>query len=150
MDLFLGGWQAGGILTLRDGYPFTVSTSGGITNAGGTDRPNALRSATLSASQQNIYRWFDLSAFALEPQYTYGNAGRNTLFGPPLKNLDFSLAKAFPITETKKLQLRFESFNFTNTPAFGQPASVINAPGAGTITSAGSPRDIQFALKFLF
>jgi hypothetical protein len=48
------------------------------------------------------------------------------------------------------LQFRFESFNFTNTPAFGQPAAVINATGAGTITSAGSPRDIQLALKFLF
>ena len=148
-DFFLGGWQAGGILTLRDGYPFTVTTTGNITNAGATDRPNALRNATLPSSEQSIYRWFDVSAFAVQPQYTFGNTGRNTLFGPSLRNLDFSLAKFFSITETKKLQFRFESFNFTNTPAFGQPASVINQTGAGTITSAGSPRDIQFALKFL-
>lgn len=150
VDLFLGGWQAGGILTLRDGFPFTPTTTGNITNAGGTDRPNVLHSATLPPSQQSIYRWFDVSAFAVQPQYTFGNAGRNILFGPGLRNLDFSLAKAFAITETKRLQLRFESFNFTNTPAFGQPASVINAVGAGTITTAGAPRDIQLALKFLF
>jgi hypothetical protein len=149
LDLFLGGWQGGGILTLRDGYPFTVTTAGNITNAGGTDRPNALRNATLPTSKQSIYEWFDVSAFAVQPQYNFGNTGRNTLFGPSLRNLDFSLAKYFSITETKRLQFRFESFNFTNTPAFGQPASVINQAGAGTITTAGSPRNIQFALKFL-
>jgi hypothetical protein len=150
LDFLIGGWQAGGVLTLRDGYPFTVSTTGNITNAGGTDRPNALRNATLPSGTQSIYQWFDVSAFAVQPQYTFGNAGRNTLFGPSLRNIDFSLAKAFSIAEGKKLQFRFESFNFTNTPAFGQPASVINQAGAGTITSAGAPRNIQFALKFLF
>jgi hypothetical protein len=86
----------------------------------------------------------------VQPQYTFGNTGRNTLFGPSLRNVDFSFAKFFSLTEKMKLQFRFESFNFTNTPAFGQPASVINQPGPGTITSAGSPRDIQFALKLLF
>jgi hypothetical protein len=43
-----------------------------------------------------------------------------------LHNLDFSLAKFFSITERSKIQFRFESFNFSNTPAFGQPASTIN------------------------
>jgi hypothetical protein len=150
VDLFLGAWQASGILTLRDGYPFTVTTAGNITNAGATDRPNALRNAALPSSKQSIYQWFDVSAFAVQPQYTFGNTGRNTLFGPSLRNLDFSLAKSFALTEKMRLQFRFESFNFTNTPAFGQPASVINQAGPGTITSAGSPRDIQFALKLLF
>jgi hypothetical protein len=150
LDFLLGGWQLGGILTERDGTPFTVATAGGITNAGGTDRPNRLRDGTLPPSQQTIDRWFDVSAFLVQPQFTYGNAGRNILFGPALHNLDFSLAKSFPITERKRIQLRFESFNFTNTPAFGQPASTINQAGAATITSAGAPRNIQFALKFLF
>ena len=59
-------------------------------------------------------------------------------------------AKLSTDLENKKPQFRFESFNFTNTPAFGQPAAVINQPGAGTVTAAGSPRSIQFALKFLF
>ena len=150
LDFVLGGWQLGGILTERDGTPFTVATAGGITNAGGADRPNRLRDGTLPPSQQTIDRWFDVSAFLVQPQFTYGNVGRNILFGPALHNLDFSLAKSFPITERKRIQFRFESFNFTNTPAFGQPASTINQAGAGTITSAGAPRNIQFALKFLF
>ena len=149
LDAVLGGWQLGGIFSARTGTPFTVSTSGGLTNAGGADRPNRLRHGDLPAGQRSIDRWFDVGAFQVQPQYTYGNSGRNILFGPGMRNVDAALAKSFRIDETKRLQFRFESFNFTNTPAFGVPASTINTPGAGMITTAGEPRRIQFALKFV-
>jgi hypothetical protein len=149
LDGFVGGWQLASLVTLRTGIPFTVVTSGGITNAGGADRPNRIGSGDLPASQQTIYHWFDTSAFVVQPQYTYGNAGRNILFGPGLRNLDLSLSKSFRLTETKRLQFRAESFNFTNTPAFGQPNATLNALGAGQITTAGDPRRIQFGLKFM-
>ncbi|MGH9663895.1 MAG: TonB-dependent receptor domain-containing protein, partial [Bryobacteraceae bacterium] len=149
VDFVLGGWQLAGLSTIRSGIPFTVTTSGGITNAGGADRPNRIGSGNLPAGQQTIDHWFDLTAFAVQPQYTYGNAGRNVLFGPGLRNLDLSLSKSFSLGETRRLQFRAESFNFTNTPAFGQPAANITASGAGAITSANDPRLIQFALKFI-
>ena len=104
---------------------------------------------TLSSSQRTIDHWFDTTAFLVQQQYTYGNAGRNILFGPGLKNLDLSLSKSFPIAENKRLQFRAESFNFTNTPAFGQPGATLNGLGVGQITSAGDPRRIQFGLKFI-
>ena len=134
---------------MRSGIPFTVVTSGGITNAGGADRPNRIGNGTLPSSQQTIYHWFDTSAFVVQPQYTYGNAGRNILFGPDLRDLDLSLSKSFAITESKRLQFRAESFNLTNTPAFGQPGATLNGLGVGTITSAGNPRYIQLGLKFI-
>jgi hypothetical protein len=149
VDAVFGGWQLGGILTLRSGIPFTVLTQGGITNAGGADHPNRIGVGTLTSEERSIDNWFDLSAFEIQPQYTYGNSGRNILFGPGLRNFDLSLAKSFRITESKRLQFRFESFNFTNTPAFGLPNATINAPAAGTIKSAGEPREIQFGLKFI-
>jgi hypothetical protein len=149
LDAVLGGWQLGGILTLRTGQTFTVTDQGGITNSGGADRPNRIGDGQLTASQQSIDRWFDVSAFQVQPQYTYGNAGRNILFGPGLRNLDFSLAKSFRLSEKKRLQFRAESFNFSNTPAFGLPNAVINGPGPGVITSAGDPRRVQFGLKFV-
>jgi hypothetical protein len=148
LDAVVGGWQLASLATLRSGIPFTDVTSGGITNAGGADRPNRIGSGVLS-SGQSIYHWFDTSAFVTQPQFTYGNAGRNILFGPDLSNLDLSLSKSFAITERTRLQFRAESFNFTNTPAFGQPAATTNALGAGAITSAGNPRQIQFGLKLI-
>ena len=134
---------------MRSGIPFTVVTSGGLTNAGGADRPNRIGNGTLPSGQQTIDHWFDTTAFTVQPQYTYGNSGRNILFGPVLRNLDLSLSKSFAITESKRLQFRAESFNFTNTPAFGQPGATLNGLGVGQITTAGDPRRIQFGLKFL-
>ncbi len=148
VDAFVGGWQLASLVTMRSGIPFTVVTSGGITNAGGADRPNRIGSGNLS-SGQTIDHWFDTSAFVVQPQYTYGNSGRNILFGPGLKNVDLSLSKSFQITESKRLQFRAESFNFTNTPAFGQPNPTLNVLGVGQITTAGDPRRIQLALKFV-
>ncbi len=149
VNTLVGGWQLASLATLRSGIPFTPVTSGGITNAGGADRPNRIGNGTLPSGQQSIDHWFDTTAFAVQPQYTYGNTGRNILFGPGLKNLDLSLSKSFAISEGKRLQFRAESFNFTNTPAFGQPGATINGLGVGQITSAGDPRRIQFGLKFL-
>jgi len=150
LDLLLGGWQVGGILSLRTGLPFTVLTTGGLTNAGGADRPNRIGNGALGAGERRVERWFDTSAFTVQPQLTYGNSGRNILDGPGLRNFDLSLAKRFTITERVAAQFRMESFNFTNTPAFGFPAPTINAARAAEIISAGEPRRIQFALKLLW
>jgi hypothetical protein len=150
VDALLGGWQLSGILSKASGLPFTVTTSGGITNAGGADRPNRLRDGTLSSSDRSIDRWFDVSAFQVQPNYTYGNSGRNILSGPSLTNLDFSLAKTFRPVEKVHVQFRAEAFNATNTPYFGLPGANINGAGAGIISSAGEPRRIQFGLKVVF
>jgi hypothetical protein len=86
--------------------------------------------------------------------------------GPPFKRVDFSVFKNFPITETKTLQFRTEIFNIANHPTFNAP----NFGGNGVVAISGSgnflnsnfgaigstrlapydPRQIQFALKFLF
>jgi hypothetical protein len=149
VNALLGGWQLATIASLRSGIPFTVVTSGGITNAGGEDRPNRIANGTLPADQRSIDHWFDTSAFAVQPQYTYGNSGHNILFGPGMRNLDLSLSKSFVIHEAMRLQFRAESFNFTNTPAFGLPGATLNGLGVGQITTAGDPRRIQFGLKFI-
>ena len=150
LDLFLGGWQMSGILTRTSGQPFTVTTSGGITNAGGADRPNRIGDGALPSGQRSIDRWFDISAFQVQPNYTYGNSGRNILNGPGLTNVDFLVGKVFTVTERFRLQFRAESFNLTNTPAFGNPAANLSAAGVARITTAGEPRRVQFGLKLLF
>ena len=84
--------------------------------------------------------------------YTYGNSGRNTLRGPAFWNLDASLFRKFPFTETKSLEFRAEAFNMPNTVILSQPGSDIsNAPTFGVITSTqNSSRIIQFGAKLVF
>lgn len=73
--------------------------------------------------------------------------------GPGVHNLDFSVFKSFEITESKRLELRAEVFNLTNTPDFSAPSSTnfLDTQHFGKITSTQTnARLIQFAVKFYF
>jgi len=92
---------------------------------------------------------------------------RNSITGPHLLNLDFSVHKVFPITrisETFNVQFRAEFFNITNHDNFVPPqpnsgsdnnAGLINPDGSysglgfiGTYSNPQQPaREMQFALK---
>ena len=102
-------------------------------------------------SNPTVDRWFDTAAFVTPALFTYGNAGRNILYGPGRVNFDFSLFKEFAIKEDVRLQFRTECFNILNTAQFDLPNAAIGAANAGTITSiVGTPRQIQFGLKLVF
>jgi hypothetical protein len=149
LDSVLGGWQLGGILSLRTGFPFDVSYPGDTQNSGTANRGNRIGSGKLD--NPTIDKWFDESAFVAAAPGVYGNNGRNVLYGPGSRNFDFILGKRFLLPmEGHALQFRFESFNFTNTPTFGQPAGGLRALATATITDADEPRRIQFALKYSF
>src|SRR5262249_24167258 len=109
------------------------------------------RTGSGELSNPKVDRWFDPTAFATPAQFTYGNSGRNILYGPGRVNFDFSLFKEFSITERVRLQFRTEFFNIFNTPQFDLPNASIGAGNAGTITAiVGSPRQLQFGFKMIF
>ncbi len=150
----LGGWQTNVILTMQTGLPFTPTLATPVANAGAS-RPDRVKSGTLD--EPTRARWFDTSfntpdaAWRTPATFTYGNAGRNILYGPGRINWDFSVFKTFMVTEKFKLDFRSEFFNLFNTPQFGLPNSTIGTPAAGTITGlAGANRQVQFALRLAF
>ncbi len=147
----LGGWQTNGVVIMQTGLPFTVAHAGANTGGAGGSRANFVRDATLPSDQRSLQRWFDIDAFATPAIFTFGNLGRNTLYGPGRWNYDMSLSKDFPVREGLTVQFRTEAFNVFNHPQFGQPAATIGAGGVGTITSViGNPRQLQLALRVQF
>jgi len=103
---------------------------------------------------RNASYWFNPCAFAAAPGQ-FGTAGRNSLIGPGLINVDISLMKDFILTERHRLQFRFEFFNLLNHPNFDLPDRVFDSPTFGEVRSANAfgnrpPRQIQFALRYLF
>jgi hypothetical protein len=91
--------------------------------------------------------WFNTSCFTTPALYTFGNAGRNIIIAPGLATLDFSAHKDFRLTERFGLTYRAEFFNSLNKPNFGYPSTSIGSLTAGTITSVGTGRQIQMALR---
>jgi hypothetical protein len=91
-------------------------------------------------------------AFVLLPAGQVGNSGRNRLRGPHTSVFDASLLRDFPLgSERTNLEFRWEVFNLSNTPEFGQPSGNFSSSAAGQITTlSGDPRVMQFALRLSF
>ena len=96
-------------------------------------------------------QWFNPAAFARPPEFTFGNAGYNQLWGPGQFNWDASLVKGFAIRERGSLQLRLDAFSALNNPQFGNPNATITNPAVvGRITGAGGNRTVQIGAKLQF
>jgi hypothetical protein len=89
---------------------------------------------------------------------TWGNLGRDALFGPGLVNVDSSLSKTIDLHEGYKLQFLLQAYNVFNHVNLNGPNSCVDCGGnAGTIQSTlGSQFDgttlrrLQFAARFTF
>lgn len=149
---WLGGWQVAGSVILQSGLPLAVTQATNFNAfAGfGTQRPNLVGRPTLPASERTTARWFNVSAFAVAPQFTLGTASRNPVRGPGYRNADLALIKHTAIGERTTVECRAEVFNLTNTPPLGAPNVILGTPGFGSISTAGDPRVVQLALKLIF
>ncbi len=183
----LGGWEVGGILTAQTGQPFTPLIGGDPLGLNSNDPwafPNRVPGCK-TVNPGNPADYINLScftlpalpadappslvaqctAFATAPgtcRNLLGNLGRNSIIGPGLVNLDFSLFKNNPIkriSETFNVQFRAEFFNVFNHSDFLAPIdnqtlfSQTGAPvgGAGAIDATSVPsREIQFGLKVIW
>jgi len=178
----LGGWQVNSIVAWQTGKPVSITNTGSPNDlanplyGGGSDRPNQVSNpfsteGTCPASSGYTLPshlkggggsyWFNPCAFARQDEGTVGSTGRNTIYGPHFRHIDFSLFKDFPITEALKLQFRAEAYNITNTPNFYLNNNV-NDSSSGARLGDGSfgklnesdpnnvPRQLQFALKLKF
>ena len=144
-------WTISGIVTLQSGTPVAV-TQATNTNAFagfGVQRPNLVGDPALADEARSAARWFETTAFAAAPQFTLGTASRNPVRGPGFRSLDLAISRRVPIG-ARAIELRGEVFNATNTPPLGQPNGVFGSAAFGSITTAGDPRVVQLAVRFLF
>ncbi len=147
----LGDWQLGGLFSAMSGTPDSHTINADTTNVGGANRGQFVADVNLPRSERTIDRWFNTAAVIAGPLGQIDPAGRNMIWGPGRLNLDVAISRRFMMPwEGHSLQFRFESFNFTNTPAFGRPNTSFGTANAGRITTADEPRRIQFGLKYVF
>jgi hypothetical protein len=178
MGRLLGGWTASQIFTASSGAPFTVTDGSDVSlSAVALDRPNLVgnpRVAGAVAANPTCNApsvigteraYFNPCAFMLQPAGTFGNEGRNVLYGPGHYNLDAAIWRSFTLREKYRLDFRGEAFNVLNHAWWGSAAAngtVTSAPTAvmtgpiGLITAAGNSaapnqqRILQVAMKLVF
>ena len=160
------GWQFSGVVSATTGPPFTILDGIDATGFGsGTSRPNVNPGFTNNPVLGTPTQWFNPAAFSMAAIGTLGNIGRDTVRGPKFNNTDIALLKDTKLTERVRVQFRAEFFNVLNHTNYRVPLNTVGTilytglangkpipnPNAGRITNiVGTPRQIQFALKFLF
>ncbi|MDX2032084.1 MAG: carboxypeptidase regulatory-like domain-containing protein [Blastocatellia bacterium] len=178
------GWRFSGLLTLQSGSPFTIlgaAARNAYQYQVSSVRPSLAPGRTIESAIKDgrvqdrlgfgtTDQYFDPTAF-INSEDQWGNVGRNTLRGPNQQQMDISVSKTTKLRESLGLEFRWEMFNFTNTPSFGNPSSTLAGGGAclpspsrqcapgtttayGTIgrisSTIGGPRTMQGSVRLTF
>ncbi len=185
-NAIVGGWSGNWIVTIQGGQPITMrcpsATTAG-TSCNDVNVPGQSQRLGLHTDSNKKLSWFG-NPLAFQQPCLLGASGPianspagctlltgagilggnpATVEGPPLKTFDFSIFKAFQLTERFSLQFRSEFFNILNhanfnAPGFGGNGVVsvsnstnFNSSNFGEIGSTRTaPRQIQFALKLFY
>jgi hypothetical protein len=157
----LNDWSVSPIITVHSGLPFTVTTGSDVNQDGqsGNDRPNDVPGVSFATAHntraQQVAEWFNTAAFtknaitASDPTGD-GNAPRNLLNGPGFRDVDLAIFRDIRIGERFTLQARGEATNTFNFVNLNNPVSSMSASNFGTITGAGTMRQIQVGLRLTF
>jgi Carboxypeptidase regulatory-like domain len=133
----LSDWRVATIIRMRSGNPLTPMLqtnrsrsqwSPSLGPGTGPDRPSyAPGRGPDDAVTGDPARWFDPTAFVLQPAGTFGDVGRNELIGPDLRSVDLAISREFrtpSLGDRSRLDLRLEIFNVFNRANFGPPSVI--------------------------
>lgn len=147
----IAGWEIAGIVRIQAGDAVPVTQATNTLSAFGyaVQRPNRVGNPN-DFPGRSAAQWFNKAAFAAAGQFSIGTSSRNPVRGPGLQDADVMLSKTFRVTERVRFEFRAEAFNVSNTPPLNDPNGSFGSAAFGTITSAGNPRDFEFAGKVKF
>ena len=169
MQQLVGGWELNGIFVARSGAPFSVFDctfavnvcSRAILSNAVNFTGNVNHDAIGVASTPNRYKFIDLSSLtpgefvdvtgqAEFPPFPSNMSKRNAFRGPGFWNIDAAIFKNFAISEGKRIQIRFETYNTLNH------ANLFITGGEAEVNTGYVPaffdgrRNVQIAGKFIF
>jgi outer membrane receptor protein involved in Fe transport len=150
-NLVARDWQVSAIFTATSGMPVTPLLSGDRANVGTSNaqRPDANGDPNANAPHTPD-QWFDTSVFSLPARFTYGNAGRSIITGPPFQTVNLAISRRIGLSARRAIDLRFEAFNLLNHDNFLLPDTHADSTQFGKIFQANDPRQLQLGVKFFF
>jgi outer membrane receptor protein involved in Fe transport len=152
----LGGWRISAIQSYFSGQPIALTRNNPFAIFNGTTRPVITGYENWRAPLRGekfdpaVDRFLNLAAFPAQPNDRFGNATR---YNPKVRsfpqfNENISLAKAFHLKETVRLDFRWEAFNLFNRTRFATGPTNVNSATFGVVSSqANDARQMQVALK---
>ena len=157
MSVLASGWNVAGIVSARSGSWLTVTTARDIAATGITgQRVDQVLDNPYGDKTLNNY--LNRAAFAYPAPGVLGNHVRASIEGPAYWSVDLALARNISLGAARVLELRLETFNLLNHFNWGNPSTTatgtvanLDAGNFGQITTqAGTPRILQFGVKYGF
>jgi hypothetical protein len=186
-NALFSNWQLSGVAVSMSGLPVDIfdPAAGDLYGLAGA-RPNWAQGASRKTARTHVPPGYcfnpfafalpivqpgepipsahDPTAIAPEGGNDIGNLGRNVLRGPAQSNIDLAIAKRFPVSESRNVELRADFFNVLNHASQSNPISYITAvsdsapdgrvlnPGdfGRVLSFDSSPRIIQLSFKVSF
>jgi len=149
-------WKISTLYQVQSGFPLTISVFGDTANAGTAVGENPIRAnytgqPVFGPGTHTTLQWFNPAAFSTPAAFTFGNLGRNTVYGPGMQTMDIALTRSFPINERVRLEMRAEAYNSLNHSNLGTPNRFVNTAQFGSITEASTPgREFQLSARLSF
>jgi hypothetical protein len=156
MEWLIGGWQTSLTAFVQTGTPVDLSTG----QYAPGNRPDLVSPITYPKSISGY--WFNPASFSAKiptvatPNGTVytrlGTLGRNQVFGPGYRVVNFSAQKNIHLTDKYTMELHGDAFNLFNTAEFTNPNSNVTGGNFGQIEGVQvySNREIQLAARFTF
>jgi hypothetical protein len=147
--ILASNWQISGIVKLTSGSWLTPSsgTNTALRSGRGLNRANQVLADPYTADK-TIDQWLNPAAYARPAVGEWGSAPQ--IQGPGSIRVDMGLSRTFQITERQSIQFRAEAFNLPNHLNPEDPNATLTSAFFGQIRSAGDPRIMQLALKYVF
>jgi hypothetical protein len=169
LDAIVGGWETSGTFRITSGLPFSASDGSrwatnwqlsSFATPSGVPLPPILSTpnggAVSGTGGPNLWANPAAALNSFEETLAGQTGSRDAMRGSGFFNIDSGLYKNFnmPWSEKQRLQFRWESYNVTNSVRF-DPASaslsLTSTANFGKLTrQLGTPRQMQFALKYIF
>jgi hypothetical protein len=159
------GWQLNSLFTFHGGSPLNILAGSNVSLTGeNRDRVDLVGDPFANVpvlTNTTAVQYFNKAAFAKPASGSFGNLGRNAIYGPGFGSVDFSVFKKTPITERITTEFRVETFNILNRTNWANPTTSFASGSFGQLTSTrnggsapglgfGEPRNVQLALKVIF
>ncbi|MDQ6677270.1 MAG: TonB-dependent receptor, partial [Acidobacteriota bacterium] len=150
-DKLLKDWQFTGGVNAASGLPFTARVLGNLSNVGGTGAVGSGRANATGLPISSGVGLFNLAAFTIPQAGQYGNAGRNTIIGPSRLTMNLGFGRSFRVhDDRKRLEIRIESNNLTNSPNIVSFNTVVNASNYGLPLAVNGMRTVTATARLRF
>jgi trimeric autotransporter adhesin len=151
IETLLKDWTLNGSLTAESGLPLTARVLGNQSNIAGTGAVGSGRANSTGLPVEDGGGPFNLLAFTTADPGTFGNAGRDTIPGPSLINLNLSFGRSWKIIdERKRIELRVDSTNTLNTVNLTGYYTTVNATNYGLPSNVGAMRAVTATLRLRY